>query len=322
MEKRWTIYCHIHIDSGRRYIGLTSKTMMARWNGHISLSKRSNGHKSHFIFAIRKYGKDAFSHEVLEVCHSLEVANLAEECWIEFYETRNPEKGFNLAKGGTHIPHPIRKNPWDDPFYRSENTPKLIARTHTPSARANNAAAIRTEAARSNASLKAKEYWQNSEYRAKVVRGTRDYVTEEVRQKMSDFWKEQARLGKCRIQHDDVKESWLNSMAARRGQTSPFKGKKHSPDTLALISSKLSGKSISESHKLNISKAREEQYLKNIDSPKRCRIHGVLNEDGILMKTKKNGRIHRLCKECRRNWHRKRHSKSEVAFSITTSMTE
>lgn len=85
--------------------------------------------------AIRKYGPDAFSHEVLEVCDSLESANAAEARWIAHFETCDPAKGFNLQKGGSHVPHPIR-NPWDRPEYRSANLPKLLQRNVNPSTRA------------------------------------------------------------------------------------------------------------------------------------------------------------------------------------------
>lgn len=80
---------------------------------------------------------------MLETCSDLKVANLAEKSWIEFYNTRNPESGFNHAPGGTHVPHPI-KNPWNRPEYRKKMIPKLIAWTHTPQALANNKAALRT----------------------------------------------------------------------------------------------------------------------------------------------------------------------------------
>src|SRR3989304_3521163 len=102
----WTIYCHAHIESGRRYIGLTKKTWQQRWKSHVSAAKRSKGGRWHFPNAIRKYGKEAFSHEVLEVCDSLEAANEAEEKWIEFYKTRDSEFGFNLVKN-QYIPHPL-----------------------------------------------------------------------------------------------------------------------------------------------------------------------------------------------------------------------
>jgi len=99
----WTIYCHTHKESGRRYIGLTRYTMMHRWNQHCAQSKSSHGY-GHFRNAIRLYGKDAFAHRVLEKCETLESANEAEEAWINSFSTRFPEFGFNLARGGSHIP--------------------------------------------------------------------------------------------------------------------------------------------------------------------------------------------------------------------------
>ncbi len=117
-EPCWTIYCHIHRESGRRYIGLTKKTWKKRWNSHVyNAFNRPKGSRSHFWAAIRKYGKDAFSHKVLEVCDSLEEANASEEYWIDLYGTTNQITGFNLAKGGSYVPNPEQKNPWDRPDY-------------------------------------------------------------------------------------------------------------------------------------------------------------------------------------------------------------
>lgn len=110
----WTIYCHTHIASGRRYVGLTKLNMMKRWNRHVYNSTASTKKGwSHFANAIRAYGKDAFSHEVLETCDTLEAANAAEEKWIAFHDTRNPERGFNLLRGGSHTPHLEKRNPWE-----------------------------------------------------------------------------------------------------------------------------------------------------------------------------------------------------------------
>lgn len=125
MGLRWMIYCHTHIETGRRYVGLTKLTMMARWNQHVNNAAKKVGKGCrHFWNAIRAYGKNAFSHEVLEVCTDLDVANVAEECWIEFYDTTNSAKGFNLMRGGGHTPHPI-KNPWERPEYRARVMAKL-----------------------------------------------------------------------------------------------------------------------------------------------------------------------------------------------------
>lgn len=110
-------YCHIHVESGRAYIGLTKLTMMKRWNRHVyDATKRHRSY--HFANAIRKYGKEAFSHTILEVCKDLEVANLAEKCWIELLDTRNPGKGFNLSVGGDGPPPGPFRNPWKNPNYK------------------------------------------------------------------------------------------------------------------------------------------------------------------------------------------------------------
>lgn len=48
-------------------------------------------------------GKENFKCEVLEECNSLEEMNAREIYWIEQYQSRNPEVGYNLAKGGEQI---------------------------------------------------------------------------------------------------------------------------------------------------------------------------------------------------------------------------
>ena len=131
---RYTVYCHTHIESGRRYIGLTKKTMMQRWNQHVDKS-RHPGKNAHLWNAIRKYGKDAFSHEVLGVFSTLEEANVFERDRIAFYDTRNPVRGFNLQRGGNYTPHAVT-NPWDRPEYRAANLPKLLQRNTDPDVRA------------------------------------------------------------------------------------------------------------------------------------------------------------------------------------------
>jgi hypothetical protein len=129
--------------------------MMERWNRHVyDANKFRNGkplNMAHFPNAIRKYGKEAFAHEILEKCSTLELANRAEIRWIEHYKTRNPLFGFNLARGGSSKPI-VGRNPWDRPDYRAKCLPGLIARTHTPQARANNRAAIHSPEVRAKIS--------------------------------------------------------------------------------------------------------------------------------------------------------------------------
>lgn len=132
---KWTIYCHTHITSGRRYVGLTSQTMMQRWNKHVHKSRSKTRGYGHFPNAIRLYGKESFSHEVLEVCETVEQANEAEERWIAHFDTRNPEKGFNIARG-RHVPHPVLRNPWERATYRAKSLPALLKRNTDPVVRA------------------------------------------------------------------------------------------------------------------------------------------------------------------------------------------
>jgi hypothetical protein len=170
---RWTIYCHIHIDSGRRYIGLTSKTMLRRWNSHILNAKSKKGKGCHHFWnAIRKYGKDAFSHEVLEVCDTLEAANTAENKWISQFNTRDPQFGFNLSKGGEHTPHPF-KNPWNDPEYRAKMLGIKKKFQEDPKFRAKlvlnniwNGSERITHVVKSSAT--ARNLWKDPEYRKKI----------------------------------------------------------------------------------------------------------------------------------------------------------
>jgi hypothetical protein len=133
----WTIYCHTHINSGRRYIGMTVHTMLHRWNQHCAQAKNlKNEHRSHFAAAIRLYGKDAFSHIELAQSWDLEGANATEEALILQEGTCDPAKGFNLMRGGLHVPHLIRKNPWDRPEYRAKACAAAKERASTPAARA------------------------------------------------------------------------------------------------------------------------------------------------------------------------------------------
>ena len=176
----FTVYCHTHVATGRRYVGVTKKTMLQRWNQHVyqagCTGKKTVLSRSHFCNAIQRYGKDAFSHEVLEVCTSLEVANLAEQCWIEFFDTRNPLRGFNFKRGGDHQPHP-KRNPWDRPEFREKQLVAQKKRWEDP-----------LEHLR--ASKASKEVLSRPEVIQKISEATsRQFASEESRQVQSELLK-------------------------------------------------------------------------------------------------------------------------------------
>lgn len=149
---RFTIYCHTHIESGRRYIGQTARSMMRRWSQHVSQSKHAKK-LWYFPNAIRKYGKDAFSHEILKVCISLEEANAYEEYFIDLFRTRDPGFGFNLARGGEHKPHPVLDKPWNRPEFREKALRSLAKANDIPQE-------VRSERSR--------ELWRDSEFRNQI----------------------------------------------------------------------------------------------------------------------------------------------------------
>ncbi len=167
----WTIYCHTHIDSGRQYVGLTRYTMMHRWNQHCAQARRSKDGRSHFPNAIRKYGKDAFSHRVLEICHDLESANAVEKRWIEELGTRDPDKGFNLMRGGQHTPHPY-SSPWDRPGYRAARG--IISKslwedpTYRGKIQSTRAQTLATAGSREKLSSASKALWEDPDFRERT----------------------------------------------------------------------------------------------------------------------------------------------------------
>lgn len=55
------------------------------------------------VEAIKKYGKDNFSREVLEWCETKDELNQRERYFIEKFNARSPDVGYNLALGGTVI---------------------------------------------------------------------------------------------------------------------------------------------------------------------------------------------------------------------------
>lgn len=87
----YKIYKHTFQD-GRSYIGFTGKdNPNNRWRcgwGYIQ--------QREFFGEIMKYGWYNMTHEILEEVVTKAAAQEREQYYIEFYETYNPEKGFNI----------------------------------------------------------------------------------------------------------------------------------------------------------------------------------------------------------------------------------
>lgn len=93
------IYMHINKINGKIYIGQT-KNCEKRWRCNGRMYKPKEGGQSRFWNAINKYGWNNFEHRVIMICNSREEANLIERKLIKEYKTQDENFGYNIADGG------------------------------------------------------------------------------------------------------------------------------------------------------------------------------------------------------------------------------
>ena len=91
----YCVYTHTNKINGKRYIGITCQNVSRRWrngNGYIQ--------NVHFSNAIKKYGWDAFSHEIVKAGLSKEDACKLEIELIRKYKANDARYGYNRSTGG------------------------------------------------------------------------------------------------------------------------------------------------------------------------------------------------------------------------------
>lgn len=138
-------YVYKHTSpSGKIYIGITQQRPTKRWGAGYNYD-----YNDHFFNAIRKYGWDNFSHEILFSGLSREEAKAKEIELIAFYDSANRNKGYNVSPGGE---------------MQSDSTKKKIQATR--------------EALGLNElqSIRSKARWEDPEFRAKTLANMRGKV--------------------------------------------------------------------------------------------------------------------------------------------------
>lgn len=97
--KDYKVYCYI-FPSGKRYIGQTKTSLAVRagpdgsnYSGCIR-----------FWNAIQKYGWHNLKSKILADNLTKEEADILEVKFIDFYDTTNPDFGYNMKLGGHHSP--------------------------------------------------------------------------------------------------------------------------------------------------------------------------------------------------------------------------
>lgn len=130
MENNYKVYIHT-TPNNKVYVGITKRDPSHRWNfGH--------GYDSQlFGRAVRKYGWDNISHEIVYQDLSEKEAKQKEIELISLYDSTNPLKGYNCTTGGDGAPgHTVdqktrdemkrrTKSLWGQPEYREKNLKHL-----------------------------------------------------------------------------------------------------------------------------------------------------------------------------------------------------
>jgi group I intron endonuclease len=90
------IYLLTNSINGKVYVGQTWYALSERW-------RNGSGYRQcpHLQNAITKYGDQNFGYRILTVCGTNETADYWEDYFIEKYDSRNPDKGYNLRGGGS-----------------------------------------------------------------------------------------------------------------------------------------------------------------------------------------------------------------------------
>jgi group I intron endonuclease len=107
MTFRGLIYMYRNKVNGKAYIGQTVQPMSHRRRDHTCAARNANkkGHNSVFQKAIRKYGIENFEETLICTALSRETLNDLEVYFIQFFDTMNREKGYNLTSGGLVTNH-------------------------------------------------------------------------------------------------------------------------------------------------------------------------------------------------------------------------
>lgn len=80
------------------YIG-ESIDIKRRWKQHVKDLKGNYHRNSHLQHSWNKHGEDSFQFEIIEKCDK-DVLAEREMYWIEYFDSTNSDKGYNLTKGG------------------------------------------------------------------------------------------------------------------------------------------------------------------------------------------------------------------------------
>lgn len=95
------IYYAMNITNGMGYVGQTRKGLACRKQGHLAAARR--GSVQPFHCAIRDFGVENFTWEVIDTAGDIDDLNEKEKYYIELYRCK--DRGYNAMSGGSNTIH-------------------------------------------------------------------------------------------------------------------------------------------------------------------------------------------------------------------------
>ena len=96
IEKHRVVYVLRNRYNDKVYVGQKTYIRPKEFENYYGSGVKIN-------YAIKKYGKESFIKTILEVCLTKKELDKAEIKWIKFYDAQNPDKGYNIAGGGSGV---------------------------------------------------------------------------------------------------------------------------------------------------------------------------------------------------------------------------
>ena len=224
-------------------------------NGKIYIGKHKSSKFDKYYYgsgkiilrALKKYGKENFSIQVLEDGDSEEDLIAKERKWIKYFDSTNSDIGYNILEGG------------ENPIYFGEQHP-MYGKHHTEEANNKNRLAHigkhHSEETKKKISEGNKGKTISEEHKKKISEANKgrvlgDRLTDAGRKRISEAMKNRVITEKTRKKISDAHkgkplsaEHIKKLSESHKGNPGYWKGKKRSPETLKKISDSLKGRKL------------------------------------------------------------------------------
>ncbi len=145
----------LEFPNAKRYIGITHLSAQERFRQHIkNLADKERAGLAVYR-ALRKYGHENVSVNILAQSDNWQYLVAAEQSAIAMFGTNTQLHGYNLTRGGEGAPgikissaarqrmSAARKKTWDDPVYKARMCASRLGKKQSSIARAKRAESIR-----------------------------------------------------------------------------------------------------------------------------------------------------------------------------------